>query len=218
MKSIETILLNTNAYAEMLKTKRKSFRWFPLTAKKFLAFVAIIFFMGMVEVPELRDYQNSDGFFGQEFVRTSGMTRFRFKNILAALHVCDLELDAENDRKKKAGQPYDPLLKVKPLIGELQLACFAQYAPRQNVSINERMVASKGRFCMKQFIKDKPVRWGFKLWVLACSKTGYTLKFEVYTGKNLTKTANGLGYDVVMDLIREPNGNVRSATCHSAFS
>ena len=129
------------------------------------------------------------------------MTRFRFKNILAALHVCDLELDAENDRKKKAGQPYDPLLKVKPLIGELQLACFAQYAPRQNVSINERMVASKGRFCMKQFIKDKPVRWGFKLWVLACSKTGYTLKFEVYTGKNLTKTANGLGYDVVMDLM-----------------
>ena len=33
MKSIETIVLNKNAYAEMLKTKRKSFRWFPLTAK-----------------------------------------------------------------------------------------------------------------------------------------------------------------------------------------
>ena len=54
---------------------------------------------------------------------------------------------------------------------------------------------------MKQFIKDKPVRWGFKFWVLACPETRYTYKFEVYTGKRLTKTNNGLGYDVVMNLM-----------------
>ena len=52
---------------------------------------------------------------------------------------------------------------------------------------------------MKQFIKDKPVRWGFKF--LACPETRYTYKFEVYTGKRLTKTNSGLGYDVVMNLM-----------------
>ena len=54
---------------------------------------------------------------------------------------------------------------------------------------------------MKQFIKDKPFRWDFKFWVFACPETGYTYKFEVYTGKRLTKTNNGLGYDVVMNLM-----------------
>ena len=34
-----------------------------------------------------------------------------------------------------------------------------------------------------------------------CSETGYTYKFEVYAGKRLTKTNNGLGYDVVMNLM-----------------
>ena len=55
---------------------------------------------------------------------------------------------------------------------------------------------------MKQFIKDKPVRWGFKFWVLACPEIGYTYKCEGYTGKRLIKTNNDLGYDVVMNLMR----------------
>ena len=35
------------------------------------------------------------------------------------------------------------------------------------VSIDERMVKSKGRSGMRQFMPDKPVRFGFKLWVMA---------------------------------------------------
>ena len=38
------------------------------------------------------------------------MSRHRFQNILAALHVWNLEEDGANERKKKAGQNYDPLL------------------------------------------------------------------------------------------------------------
>ncbi|KAL9976601.1 hypothetical protein ACROYT_G013922 [Oculina patagonica] len=34
---------------------------------------------------------------------------------------------------------------------------------------------------------------------LACPYTSYTLKFEIYTGKRLTKSNSGLGYDVVMN-------------------
>ena len=36
------------------------------------------------------------------------------------------------------------------------------------------MVASKARVFKKQYIKDKPTKWGFKFWVLADSKNGYT--------------------------------------------
>ena len=52
-------------------------------------------------------------------------------------------------------------------------------------------------------MKDKPTKWGVKLWVLADSANGYTVDFNVYIGKDATKgiSENGLGYDVVMQLM-----------------
>ena len=48
----------------------------------------------------------------------------------------------------------------------------------------------------------KPVKWGFKLWVLADSATGYTWNFEVYRGKQgETVSSKGLHFDVVMNLV-----------------
>lgn len=158
--------------------------------------------MGLVDVPALQEYWKSDGFFSQEFVQNSQMTYTRFANIHVCLHLCDLQKDQENEAKKARKEPYDPLLKLKPLVEELGVACTSYYVPVQAISIDERMVAFKGRVGMKQYIKDKPTKWGFKLWVLADSSTGYTYKFSIYTGKRLTKTIHGLGYDVVMDLMQ----------------
>lgn len=101
--------------------------------------------MGMVEVPVIRYNWNQDNFFGQDFVRNSGMTLHRLQNILAALHICKFEQDAANERKKKAGQQYDPFLKVKPLLADLQLSCSSYYVSGQKLSIDEKMVALKGR-------------------------------------------------------------------------
>ena len=199
--SINTIVENTNKFANKLKTDKSYFRWFQLTSKEFLAFLGIIIFMGLVDVPSLAEYWNNDGFFGQDFIRASGMNRARFMNILTALHLCDLEQDKVNELHKARKEPYDPLFKLKPLVNDLQLACEAYFVPGQNISIDERMVAYKGRTGMKQYIKDKPTKWGFKLWILASSDSGYTYKFQVYMGKRLTPTTNGLGYDVVMTLM-----------------
>ena len=65
------------------------------------------------------------------------------------------------------------------------------------------MVKSRHRSGMRQYIKDKPTKWGIKLWVLADSSNGYTVDFNVYIGKAAGQnvSANGLGYDVVMKLI-----------------
>ena len=80
-------MANTNSYAEHLKTKLKSFSWFPVTVKEHLAFFSIIFFVGMVDVPVLKDCWNNDNYFGQEFIRNSGMSRNRFLNILTAIDI-----------------------------------------------------------------------------------------------------------------------------------
>jgi len=68
--------------------------------------------------------------------------------------------------------------------------------------VDERMVKSKGRFSIRMFAKDKPVKFGFKLWVVADSINSYTYDFNVCCGKCGTVVSeNGLAYDVVFDLV-----------------
>jgi len=60
---------------------------------------------------------------------------------------------------------------------------------------------SKACFSFKQYIKNKPTKWGFKLWCLCDSQTGYTVNFAVYRGKEgESLSSNGLSYDVVVRL------------------
>ena len=56
--------------------------------------------------------------------------------------------------------------------------------PHEHVTVDEEMVPFKGRLGIKQFMKDKPVKFGIKLWVLADSVTAYCYNLEVYTGKH----------------------------------
>ena len=54
----------------------------------------------------------------------------------------------------------------------------------------------------KQYMKNKPIKWGFKWWYRCCSKTGYLYKFDLYLGKK-EKAELGLGERVVLDLSKK---------------
>ncbi len=131
------------------------------------------------------------------------MKRERFEAILWSLHVSDPKEDKENEKKKNTAE-YDRLFKLKPLYTEMVNACKANFQPYQNLSIDEQMVASKARISVKQYIKDKPTKWGYKLFVLADASIGYTWNFFIYTGKSESPTAHGLSYSAVMDLLPFP--------------
>ena len=77
------------------------------------------------------------------------------------------------------------------------------YVPQKYVAIDKPMVKSRHRSGFRQFIKDKPTKWGIKLWVLADSSNGYTVDFNIYIGRAAGQSIgeHGLGYDVVMLLM-----------------
>ena len=74
------------------------------------------------------------------------------------------------------------------------------YQPYQNVAVDERMIKSKHRSGIRQFIPNKPTRFGIKVWCLCCAVTGYMYASAVYIGNNETKSGNPFGYDVVIKL------------------
>lgn len=82
----------------------------------------------------------------------------------------------------------------------------------ENLSIDEGMVKYFGHHSSKQFIRGKPVRFGFKDWML-CSSSGYCYNFDTYCGvkRNRDKyPALPLGSKVVLSLlesVEQPSDN-----------
>ena len=51
---------------------------------------------------------------------------------------------------------------------------------------------------MKQYMKAKIIKWGYKIWKLCDASSAYTLNMDVYTGATEEKIAQGLAYGVTM--------------------
>ena len=81
-----------------------------------------------------------------------------------------------------------------------------RYTHHTEVSIDEAMVAFKGRTELRMFMANKPVRFGIKFWARCDGRTSYMSDFQLYTGKRDTndlQKQHGLGYRVVHDLSRD---------------
>lgn len=62
-------------------------------------------------------------------------------------------------------------------------ACREEYQPRQNLSVDEAMVAFKGQLSMKQYVPLKPIKRGIKVRECADSLNSYVCNLQVYTGR-----------------------------------
>lgn len=81
------------------------------------------------------------------------------------------------------------------------------YVPRREISIDETLVATRGRTQMIQYIPTKVAKFGVKFWVLAESLTGYIMHMECYLGRRYQPTPPGQsqGTNVVMKLLNVCN-------------
>ena len=56
------------------------------------------------------------------------------------------------------------------------------------------MVKFKGHLSFCHYLRMKLIKWGVKLWTFCENETGYTVNFQVYTGKDQWRVEHGLGY------------------------
>lgn len=162
------------------------------------AYIGILLLSGYSSVSRYRMYWEKSEDSNNNLV-SKAMTRDRFKFITTNLHVCDNNFLDVNDK----------FTKLRPLISILNDR-FMDYLPiEENHSIDESMVPYFGRHGTKQFLKGKPIRFGFKFWCGGLS-SGYISWFEPYQGSG-TRIHNfesqGLGYGVVMTYAKKLKGN-----------
>ena len=88
----------------------------------------------------------------------------------------------------------DKAFKMRPVIDHLNSKFFEVLSNDSEQSIDEHMMRFKGRFGMKQYIKSKPIKWGFKFWFRCLSKSGYLYQMDIYLGRKQTPSFSlGLG-------------------------
>ena len=187
---------STLSYAEQNKERKKGrynlFKRKPLTRGVLMAFLGVLILLGIHGVRNYRKAWSEAR--AQVMIRLNDlMTCQRFELIGCFLHVITSE--------EEAAMASDPLRKIRPLQEHIKKKCLQFYQPCQYLSIDERMVKSKARCHLVQYMKNKPCKWGFKYWVIADS-SGYTVDFDLYAGKTVEKSSHGLAFDVVLRLCR----------------
>ena len=172
--------------------------WLDTSPDEIYRVIAMVLYSGLVKVSNLSRYWSTKTLYHGLWARKI-ISRERFSAIMAMLHVVDPTTEEE-----EVNNPNYKLRHVQSFVEYIKGKCTSLYQPRQNVAIDERMVKSRHRSGIRQYVRNKPTKWGIKLWVLADSSNGYTSDFDVYIGKDAGRdvSGHGLGYDVVMKLIR----------------
>ncbi|GFX54911.1 piggyBac transposable element-derived protein 4 [Trichonephila clavipes] len=84
------------------------------------------------------------------------------------------------------------------------------YVPKPDISVDESLIAYKGRLSWKQYIPQKRARFGIKLFQLCESESGYIWNSLIYTGKGTAFNENyndyGLSTKSALTLIHELKG------------
>ncbi len=127
----------------------------------------------------------------------------RFIALLRYVHFCE----EGQARGHCDNLRFDKLYKIRTVLNHLCRRFQECYVPERDNVIDEGMVPFKGRLGFKQYRKEKPTKWGIKVWLLATSKTDYLHNFEVYMGRNRNGDMNDAGptllsQQVVLNLCR----------------
>lgn len=166
-----------DSFIEYLVTETSRYALFKncadpkITADEIRCFIAILYVSGYNSLPSKRHYWDSSNDMKNIAVSES-MRRDRFLQINRFLHCAD---NTKLDQQDKAW-------KIRPLMEILKKRCIDNFVPEEHLSYDESMVKYFGRHGCKQFIRGKPIRFGYKMWCLN-SKDGYLVNFELYLGK-----------------------------------
>lgn len=199
---VETLVKNTNSYADkniLEKNLDRDKVWGKETdVREMKTYLGISILFGINRFPRYRDYWDNSPFLGNQGVKNA-MSRERYEQLGRFFHVSDTAEEFPRGHPR-----HDKLGKVRPIL-EHCARLFPKYKhPSKHMSIDEGMIKFKGRSVFVQFMKDKPVKRGLKVFLRNDSDTGYLHQFEVYLGKNGTISTSGQGvyFDVINRLTR----------------
>ncbi|KAL4127484.1 hypothetical protein QTP88_011651 [Uroleucon formosanum] len=144
--------------------------------------------MSLVEKPHIKDYWLTNLVLYTPFA-SSLMKRDRFTSIFSMLHI------SNNSKYVRKGQPGHCLFKIRFYVNFINTQMSKSYYPYQNITVDEGVCPFRGSVNFGVYMKNIPEKYGMKLYVASDPLTGYTLKFEIYSGKGQLDNSITLLYE-----------------------
>ena len=195
----EEIVFQTNEYAKEMMDAKKYEKWKPICLEDLKAFFGFNILMGLVSLPSVEDYWKRTEVYDYGPI-ADRISSDRYREISRYLHFVD-----NSTLCAPGSSDYDRLGKVRPLLEHLKSKFASNYYPSKELAVDEAMIKFQGRSSLKQYMPQKPIKRGIKVWVLADSRNGFFSRLEVYTGRK-RNTEHGLGERVVKDLTLDFQG------------
>ena len=188
---VNLIVEETERYAREYRNKIN----FSVHPDEIRVFIGFLIFTGYHKLCSERDYWSEDEDLGIQMVKDS-MSRNRYLELKSVLHF--------NDNRKANENKHDKAFKIKPLAQALVQNYQKWGIFQENLSVDEMIVRYYGHHPIKQFIRMKPIRFGYKFWAL-CGNDGYCYNFLLYCGKCQTDEEEfadlSLGSKVVLKML-----------------
>ncbi|CAK1579943.1 unnamed protein product [Parnassius mnemosyne] len=174
----ESLVNCTNIYINTIKTKYQRERDAkPTNLTEMRAFVGLLIVIGANRSgrQNLRDFWDNSNGTGFELVYlTMSINRFRF--LLRSLRFDDIR-----DRPQR--QEIDKLAAIRCFIEGMKNRCLEYYTPSEHMTLDEQLVAFRGRCGFIMYLPNKPAKFGIKIFMVVDTKCPYIYNFEVYCGE-----------------------------------
>lgn len=143
------------------------------TPEEYQKYFGVLLYTALVKLHRIYDYWSTEFKFANI---SDNVSRTRFLELRKYFHLAD------NTQMKPRNHPqHDKLFKVRPLLEYLQRT-LKNIPPVEKYSVDEQVIPFKGRSTLKMYLKNKPHKWGFKVFTRS-TVTGIIVDFAVYEGQ-----------------------------------
>lgn len=160
------------------------------------AFIGLLILSGVKKANHLnfKEMWSNDGM-GLE-IFTATMTYNRFNFLIRCLRFDDLQ--TRDERKT-----FDKMAHIRDFWTSFTNNCKERYRPSELLTIDEKLEPFRGRCSFKQYIPNKPAKYGMKIFAIVDAKSFYTLNMELYVGQQPEGPfkKNNSPQDIVLRLI-----------------
>lgn len=156
----------------------------PTSLQEMKAWFGIHIMMGLVKINNYKDYWSSHpGLRNKLIAQTMKRNRYDTLSQHIACSNPDKSPDLIHDKAHRyMAKKKNPLHPMKPVWEKVRHRCLKNYRPRRELTIDEAMVKYRGfkASVRKFFMPLKPIRTGFKIYVIAESATGFFIDFIIH--------------------------------------
>lgn len=212
---INIIVTSTNIYIGTVRSNFDRARDARHTdSLEIRAFIGLLYLIGSLRCSRKNIHQlwdNSRGNGLESCYLTMSEKRFRF--LLRCIRFDDV-------RDRSTRREIDKLAPIRELF-ELMVDSFQRYfVPSEYVTIDEQLLAFRGNCPFRQYIPNKPAKYGVKMFALVDAKTAYTINLETYVGMQPAGPyqQSNSSQEIVLRLVEPICGTNRNITGDNWFS